>query len=50
MFGTTTKLSMLFQVVITCTLERILFLELGLALTEINIKKYTNMTIKTLKM
>ena len=39
MLGTTTTLSMLFQVLrlcmVTCTLERILFL--GLAVTEINI-------------
>ena len=39
MLGTTTTLSMLFsqvlEVVVTCTLERILFL--GLAVTEINI-------------
>ena len=39
---TTTKLSMLFQVLWlwlpTCTLERILFLDFGLAVTEINIK------------
>ena len=51
MLGTTTKLSMLFQVlhgvVVTCTLERILFLDfkLGLAVTEI-IKKYRNKRTK----
>ena len=42
MFGTTTKLSMVFQVlgfmVVACTLERILYLEQGLPLTEINIE------------
>ena len=39
-------------VVVTYTLERILFLDfmLGLAVTEINIKKYRNKKIKTLKM
>ena len=40
---TTTKLSMLFQVLglwlPTCTLERILFLDFGLAVTEVNTKK-----------
>ena len=43
MLGTTTKLSMPFQVV-----EEISFL--GLTVTEINIKKYRNKTLKTLKM
>ena len=39
MLGTTTKLSMPFQV-----LKEIFFLGLGLTVTEINMKKYTNKT------
>ena len=43
LLGTTIKLSMLFQVlhgvVVAGTLERILFFDLGLAVTEINTKK-----------
>ena len=60
MLGTTTTPSMLFQLLglwfNTCTLERIPRLFLGLAVTEINInfeiniKKYRNKKIKTLKM
>ena len=53
MLGTTTTLSMLFQVLGSCTLERIFFL--GLAVTEINInyeiniKKQENKNIKNVK-
>ena len=45
MLGTTVKLSKLFSgsgVVLTRTLKRIFFLDLGLAVTEINTKKYRN--------
>ena len=37
-------------VVVTRTLERILFLDLGLAVTEINMKKVKKQENKTLKM
>ena len=47
MLGTTIKLTMLFQVLgNTCTLERIVFSDFGLAVTEISTKKYRNKKIK----
>ena len=47
MLGTTTKLSMLFQVVgLWLHLKEIFFLSLGLTETEMNIKKYGNKKIK----
>ena len=44
MLGTTTKLSMLFQVL--GLLKEMLFLDLGLIVTEINIKKGTQTRLK----
>ena len=53
MLGTTTKLSVLFKFwgcsSSTCTFEKILFLHLGLTVTEINTKKYRNKKIKNIK-
>ena len=49
MFGTTIKLSMLFKFLghsSVATPERILFLELGLAVIDINTKKVRNKKIK----
>ena len=45
MLETTTKLSMVFKFwfQVTRTLERILFLDLGLAVTELNTKKELNL-------
>ena len=44
MLGTTTKLSMLFQV-----LKEIFFLDLGLTVAEINIKKAQKQDLKNIK-